>query len=578
MEHSSVRGSLTKRFLVLLTVILVLVSGVVLIFSSSMISAEINRSGGSAEEKATDIFWIHLLSVGLLLPTALFSYAWFLKKISVALQRVTSTTRSLSEGKSDFKRETEALPEFGELDRHLERIAGNIKAMTDRYQTMTQEVAAASYQMQSFVEKVGESASSQGDYAEKTAASARESLQTLSAISEGVSSLLSASEVTSSSMLEMSASISEISSQAGVLSSAVDTTSSSLIQMTSAIKEVSENADYLSRTAHLAVESVNRIDSSVKKVGESAKEAAQISEKVSLDAHDLGVRAIVKTIEGMKNIKQTVEKSSQVIHRLGKSSEDIGNILTVISEVKKQTNLLALNAAILAAQAGEQGKGFAVVADEIKKLADRTASSTNEISRLVTDVQTETKDAVLSINAGYEKVEEGMRLSLAAGDAVGKILESSKISADLARKIMEATSEQVGGIRVIKESVEKITSMSQEIVRATQEQNKGGEQIMDASIKMRDISNKLKASTQEQLQSTRHISAEAEGVSARVQDIVRGVDRQKQSEEAVAAVVSQMQNLILKDGQLANEMTGIVRQIIRQADLLNAGMDKTRNG
>ncbi|MBI3594370.1 MAG: hypothetical protein HY200_05370 [Nitrospirae bacterium] len=546
------------------------------LISKSMIETKLNEFSGSAEQKIAGILSVHLGMLFIFILFAVSVFWFFLRKVSKPLKEMTRLTLLIAENDYSQRVKEETREEWNMLGRGLNQISENFNKMIGNFQSMSQEVVSASYQIQSSAEKVNESASNQNSFAEKTADTNRQALVTWNSISAGVKVLLTASEATSSSIVEMGASIGEISTQAGILSSAVDTTSSSLIEMTSAIKEVSENVDHLSRTAHQAVDSVNQIDASVRKVEETAKEAAQISEQVSLDAHDLGVRAIVKTIDGMKKIKATVEKSSHVIHRLGKSSEDIGNILTVISEVTKQTNLLALNAAILAAQAGEQGKGFAVVADEIKKLADRTASSTNEISRLINDVQSETKDAVLSINAGYESVEEGMRLSLAAGDAVGKILESSKNSADLARTIMEATADQVSGIHRIKDSVEKITSMSKEIVRATQEQSKGGEQIMSASVKMRDISNKLKSSTNEQLQGTRLITEEADHVNTQVQEIVRGIDQQRASEESVGAALSEIQKLILRDNQLASEMTDTVKQLIKQADFFNEEISKVK--
>jgi methyl-accepting chemotaxis protein len=544
--------------------------------SRSMIETRLNDPGASLEQKVAGVLSVHL-GMFLVFVFYAFGVSWYLfNRISKPLRQMSVLTLALSRNDYTQCASEESIEEWDRIGAGLNQISANFKSMIGNCQSMSQEIVSASYQIQSSAEKVNESTSQQNAIVETTVNSNSQALETWSSISNGVKVLLTASEATSSSILEMGASIGEISTQAGILSSAVDTTSSSLIEMTSAIKEVSENADHLSRTAQQAVESVNLISDSVKKVEETAKEAAQISEQVSLDAHDLGVRAIVKTIDGMKKIKATVEKSSSVIHRLGKSSEDIGNILTVISEVTKQTNLLALNAAILAAQAGEQGKGFAVVADEIKKLADRTSSSTNEISRLINDVQSETKDAVLSINAGYESVEEGMRLSLAAGDAVGKILESSKNSADLARTIMEATADQVDGIHRIKDSVEKITSMSQEIVRATQEQTKGGEQIMNASLKMRDISNKLKSSTTEQLQGTRLITEEASHVNSQVQEIVRGIDQQKTSEESVGAALTEIKKCVTRDNQLANEMTDTVKQLIKQADLFNTEMSKVK--
>jgi methyl-accepting chemotaxis protein len=576
MKNLDSKKSLAGRFIFHISWLFLLFGPLLVFVSRSMIQARLLDSSIPAETKMNEVLWVHMGAIMVLIPIGIIVSLILLKKLTRPLSEMTRVIQGAASG--DFSQQVPDQPidELRMLGTGLNQIIENQKKMIGRFRLLSGEVVTASYQIQASAEKVQVSASGQSGLTEKTAVSTRQSLQSLQSISEGVKVLLSASDATSSSILEMGASIGEISSQAGILSTAVETTSSSIIEMTSAIKEVKENVERLSQTAYETGDSVNQINASVKKVEETAKEAAQISEQVSLDAHELGVRAIVKTIDGMKKIKETVEKSSNVIHGLGKSSEDIGKILTVIKEVTKQTNLLALNAAILAAQAGEQGKGFAVVAEEIKKLADRTVSSTNEISKVINEVQKETQDAVISIKAGYESVEEGMRLSLAAGDAVGKILESSKNSAELARKIMDATAEQVKGIDQIKNSVEKISSMSREIVRATTEQTKGGEQILSASIKMREISKKLSVSTEEQLQGTRLISQAAENVNTKVQEIGREVDRQKTTGELVESSISEIQTGIGLNSKTADEMSETVKNLINHADLFNAEINKVK--
>jgi methyl-accepting chemotaxis protein len=117
--------------------------------------------------------------------------------------------------------------------------------------------------------------------------------------------------------------------------------------------------------------------------------------------------SIGKAIDGMKEIKASVENTAGYIRKLGGRSEEIGQILNVIDEITDQTTLLALNAAILAAQAGEHGKGFSVVADEIKNLAERTSVSTQEIGELIQSVQQEEYHCALCA-AGYEPTLDEM--------------------------------------------------------------------------------------------------------------------------------------------------------------------------
>ena len=122
-----------------------------------------------------------------------------------------------------------------------------------------------------------------------------------------------------------------------------------------------------------------------------------LSEKVSEDAAQKGLQSVRKTMEGMDNIRLTMDKLSQVISELGRRSAQIGGILTIIDEVTDQTGLLALNAAILAAQSGEHGRGFAVVADEVRKLAEESGKAAEQISSLIGDVQNSTNKAVYTM-------------------------------------------------------------------------------------------------------------------------------------------------------------------------------------
>jgi methyl-accepting chemotaxis protein len=554
-----------------------MIAGPLLVLSSkSMIEGEIENTALSTGDKISHILWIHIGTTVFLILLGITAAFMLLKMLTRPLKEMAVIAEMISRGDFTAKFSVRTNDELSLLGETLNQMIDNVKGMFLRIHEASNDISSASSKIQSSVEKATRSASLQTEYAERTSASALQSGASIKSISEGINILGNASDATSSSILEMGTTIREISGQTAELSTAVDTTSSSIIEMTSSIKEVAENVEHLSQTAQETAAAVDLIDASVREVETIAKNAAQVSEKVSADAHDLGVRAIVKTIDGMKKIKTTVEKSSEVIHRLGKSSEDIGKILTVIKEVTKQTNLLALNAAILAAQAGEQGKGFAVVAEEIKKLADRTSASTNEISQLIGDVQTETKDAVASIQTGYESVEEGMRLSLAAGDAVGKILESSKNSADMARKIAEVAVNQVNEIGQVKLSMEKITLKAREVVRATTEQAKGGGQIMSATEKMRDITGKVRNSTAEQLQGSRQITLAAEHVNSQIQEMMKAIHAQRTEQEVSGKAILEIKNAAHSNDQVGHELNETVRKLVAQADLLMAEFSKIK--
>jgi methyl-accepting chemotaxis protein len=344
--------------------------------------------------------------------------------------------------------------------------------------------------------------------------------------------------------------------------------------MSASIKQVAGNVVLLSTASSETASAVTEINASVKEVEQNAKESAALAERVTREASDIGMMSVTKTIASMEKISETVKKTTDVIHQLGQRSDQIGKILTVIDEVTKQTNLLALNAAILAAQAGEQGKGFAVVADEIKNLADRTSVSTKEISQLIAAVQGESRDAVIAIQDGYVRAEEGMKMALEAGEALKKILESSTQASNMARGIELATIEQVKGIRQVTESMRQITQMVDQISHATQEQSKGSEQIREAAERMRDITRQVRLSTEEQAKGSKQITQAVEHVTDRVQHIAAAVREQRRGSEIIMKSAEEIQMVSKDSAVVAEQMSEVVGGLVRQAETLRSEVNR----
>ncbi|MDR1855170.1 MAG: methyl-accepting chemotaxis protein [Azoarcus sp.] len=171
----------------------------------------------------------------------------------------------------------------------------------------------------------------------------------------------------------------------------------------------------------------------------------------------------------MNQISQTVGAASDVILELGEESKQITSVVNVIKEVADQTNLLALNAAIEAARAGEQGRGFAVVADEVRKLAERTAQSTVDISAMVDKIQNSAKGAVDTMQQVVSQVEEGKTLAQEAGECMVSIQQGSEKVSNAVVDISNALREQSRASQDIAKHVESVAQMSDENQVAAQE-------------------------------------------------------------------------------------------------------------
>ena len=190
-----------------------------------------------------------------------------------------------------------------------------------------------------------------------------------------------------------------------------------------------------------AATAVQLMTRSITEVSETATRSADVA-KHTLDAAETGAQAVHSSITNMESIRAQIQETSKRIKRLGESSQEIGEIVDLISDITEQTNVLALNAAIQAAAAGEAGRGFTVVAEEVQRLAERSATATNEIAALVKTIQSDTQDATTAMEQSTQRVVEGTRLSDSTGSALIDIERVSKDLAGLVQSIFVSTQMQ----------------------------------------------------------------------------------------------------------------------------------------
>ena len=196
--------------------------------------------------------------------------------------------------------------------------------------------------------------------------------------------------------------------------------------------------------------------------------------------------------ERTAGIRQAVDASATTIRELESSTAEIGRIVTVIHDIASQTNLLALNAAIEAARAGEEGRGFAVVADEVRKLAERTTKATEEVARSIREIQDGTVGAVKLIEAGSQRVTKGVELANGAGQALGRITQSSDGLTGMVQSIAAATEQQSAAAEEISRRVEQIAVVTRESSEGAGQASQAAAQLSVQAERLQSLVNRFK--------------------------------------------------------------------------------------
>lgn len=301
---------------------------------------------------------------------------------------------------------------------------------------------------------------------------------------------------------------------------ASNTLANSVSQLSASMEETTENNKLIaSNTSEVAKGSaknlnyiedthstIQNITSSLQGISDQSNELVTISQG-TYNAAVTSMEIIQHAIESMKIIEASSQENKNMMNRLGNTSEQIGNIVEIISNLTKQTNLLALNAAIESARAGEHGKGFAVVAEQIRKLAEQSASSANDISNLVNNIQNDTKNAIKSIDEGADAVRTGIDQVRTAGTSFEelKVLQeqsNGKVQvistackevysygnkiADLITNVKTLTEDLLGNLESIAASTDSQASAMDEIVASFEEVDRIAEDLLILS-KTNDI-------------------------------------------------------------------------------------------
>ena len=276
-------------------------------------------------------------------------------------------------------------------------------------------------------------------------------------------------------------------------------------QVSDTIDQLAAGADEQARSAQETSGIVERMGVSIEQV-DSLAGAMVVNANSATEKGEQGQEAVDKAIYQMNEIKNKVNQSAQAITELGVISQQVGQIVEVITGIADQTNLLALNAAIEAARAGEQGRGFAVVAEEVRKLAEQSRQAAEEISTLISQIQIGTERAVEAMQVGTQEVEVGTDVMLGTREAFQAIVQAIKVTVDQIQNVSLATKGLAQNSTEVMQAVESIAAITEEAAAGTEE---------------------IAASSEEQTASVEEIAQATEVLAGMAQDLQKAIGRFK---------------------------------------------------
>jgi len=264
--------------------------------------------------------------------------------------------------------------------------------------------------------------------------------------------------------------------------------SSDLGSLTSETLSISADQNRATEQVSLVVE---EMVSSVQAVSNNASSASQAANQADKAAKD-GREIVDKTVASIIGLAEEVERAGEVIRKLEADTENVGTILDVIKGIAEQTNLLALNAAIEAARAGEQGRGFAVVADEVRTLASRTQDSTQEIQKVIEELQAAARSAVEVMGQSKQRAQTSVEQASQTGESLAAITERVEAITEMNMQIATAAEEQERAAHSIKENVLGIKETSEATMCSIQKVEEASSSLVEISGNLQRVTGEFK--------------------------------------------------------------------------------------
>ena len=486
------------------------------------------------------------------------------RKIANPLSQLVVTSEGIAAGDLSARVEVSTDDEIGMLARTFNAMVMGLRGLVEEVRQSIGEVGYVSDSLRESGARMSADVQRQSKAVADTEESAEQVRASSLEVNANVEQLAAATRETSTSIHEMEVSIGEIANNMDNLNESIDTTSSAVDRVAGNIDEVARGVHTLREATDETGARIDELSSSVRMVEKNAVESHELSADTSHEA-SMGMKAVNETIAAMKEISLSFSQLENSVSHLAQRSQSIDEITQVISDVAEQTSLLSLNASIIAAQAGEHGKPFSVVADQVKSLANRTRGSTAEIAQLIRAIKDDSAAAVLAVDEGSAKVDQGVQRSNDAGAVLVKIIEKSQNSTARVREIADATTSQRGDLERVEGAIHDVRRIVETIHRSTRDQSRANTEIANAIQNIRELGEDVRRSTNEQRQGSSLITNSVNSVADQLRQIAGATQSQNKSCETIHDALRVFREVMDEATHRSDDINEMVSKLVERA-------------
>ncbi|WP_243370109.1 HAMP domain-containing methyl-accepting chemotaxis protein [Geotalea sp. SG265] len=470
--------------------------------------------------------------------------------------------------------------EIGSIAKGVGFLSENLSGTIRKIDGISANVTRAAQQLQDIFNRVQTNVDHEHCLTNDVSLAVKEATDSQKQIVTATERLLSLSSDNVSALLEMRATSEEIAGNTVSLNSNLQNSYSTLSQLTQTARQIAAMSSDVSQAVGHASDSVSTVYKSVKEVETFVKESAELSQQTTALVSEQGMSAVIEAATRMNGVREFMTSLNGVIEKLNARSRDIATIIEVIVGVTEMTRLLSLNAQIIASQSGEAGKGFAVVANEMKALSDKTAGSTKEIERIVSDINGEIGEVVTGIAETVVMINDATTVVDKTSLVLTDILTASQRASEMAKNIEYASLDQTTGLEFVVGATEQIRKGILEVDRAAAEQMKSTEYLLQNISPIKDAMEMTRQATEEQAGSARLISTNIDFANQKTGEIATASgDQQRLNEriiESLAAMVGTANETVREVNEIAAFISGMrdeMESLRREVSIFNVRHD-----